>query len=189
MNIRRMAGAIFVLALIFSSGTSVNAQSAEQNITITVRPAQTAEERVADQIKEQELRRDAEDKIAAERSSEIAEKSPKALLSHARTVFISSNTDYFEPVQLQNELRKRAEFDSWQMAIVDGWGNRDVADMIIEVDRPLFTFTYKITARETGILLAAGKVNAFDGNAAAPRLTDKIIAEIKKARGESKVKK
>ena len=77
------------------------------------------------------------------------------------------------------------------MAIVDGWGKRDVADVIIEIDRPLFTytFTYQITSRSNGIVLATGKVSAFDGNAAAPRLAERIIEEIRVARGEVKPKK
>ncbi len=108
------------------------------------------------------------------------------MLSRAQTIFVESNTEYFEPVQLQNAFRKRAEFEEWNMVIVDDWNKRQVADILIEVDRPLFTFTftYKITDRSNGILLTTGKVNAFDGNAAAPLLTARIIEDIKKARGE-----
>ena len=178
-------------AVIFVAGASAHAQTSEQHVTVTVRPAQTVEERVADEIKEKELRKAAEDRLAVEQSARIAEKSPMALLSRARTVFVSSETEFFEPIQLQTALRERSEFDSWQMAIVDGSGNHDVADVIIEIDRPLFTytFTYQITDRATGIVLATGKVTAFDGNAAAPKLAGKIIEEIKKARGELKEKK
>lgn len=79
----------------------------------------------------------------------------------------------------------------WQLAIVDGWPNRNVADVNIDIDRPLFTytFTYKITDRATGIVLATGKVTAFDGNEAAPKLAEKIIEEMRNARGEAKPKK
>lgn len=165
-------------------------QSSEQRVTVTVRPAQTVEERVADEFKEKELRRVTEEKLAAARSAEIAANTPKATLSRAQTIFISSGTSFFEPIQLQNALLKRAEFDTWQLAVVDGWDKRNIADIIIEVDRPLFTytFTYQVTARSTGIVLASGKITAFDGNAAAPMLAKKIIDEIKKARGESKAK-
>jgi hypothetical protein len=45
-------------------------------------------------------------------------------------------------VQLQNALRKRAEFETWELALIDGWDKRSVADIFVEVDRPLFTFTY-----------------------------------------------
>ena len=165
-------------------------QGQQQNINITVRPAQTVEERVADETKEKQLRKAAEEKLAAEESAKLAETSPRALLSRARTVFISSGTSYFEPVQLQNALRKREETETWQLAMVDGWEKRNVADILIEVDSPLFTFTftYQITSR-SGVILAAGKVTAFDGNDAAPKLASKIVEEIRKARGESKEEK
>jgi len=94
-------------------------------------------------------------------------------------------------VQLQNALRKRSKVEAWQMAMIDAGDKQDLADTYIEVDRPLFTFTftYKITDRKSGILLATGKVTAFDGNAAAPLLAERIVAEIRNARGEPKPKK
>jgi len=170
---------------------SVNAQTAQQDVNVTIRPSQTAEERVAEEVKLKELRKAAEEKLAAEEAARIAETNPKNLLRKARVVLISSDSSFFEEVQLQNALRKRTEFDAWQMAIVDGWGKRDIADIIIEIDRPLFTytFTYQITSRSNGIVLATGKVTAFDGNAAAPILAERIMEEIKVARGEARPKK
>ena len=166
---------------------SAYAQNTEQNVNVnvTMKPSQTVEQRVADSIKEKELREAAEEKVAAEKSARIAAKSPRALLSQAQTVFVESATSYFEPVQLQNELRKRSEFEAWQLAIIDSWEKRKVADVIIEIDRPLFTFTftYKISDRSNGMLLATGKITAFDGNAAAPMLASRIMEDIKKARG------
>ena len=110
-------------------------------------------------------------------------------MSRSRILYISSNTDYFEAVQLQNVLRKRAEIDV-ALAMVDGYDKRKVADIEIEIDRPLFTFTftYKIANRANGILLATGKVTVFDGNAAAPKLAERIMEEIRKARGERRTK-
>jgi len=170
---------------------NVNAQTAQQDVNVTIRPSQTTEERVAEEVKLKELRKAAEEKLAAEEAARIAETNPKNLLRKARVVLISSDSSFFEEVQLQNALRKRTEFDAWQMAIVDGWGKRDIADIIIEIDRPLFTytFTYQITSRSNGIVLATGKVTAFDGNAAAPILAERIMEEIKVARGEARPKK
>ncbi len=179
---RAVAFVLFLLA----AGVNVDAQSSEQTITVVVKPSQTVQERVSDSIKEKELREAAEEKHAAEKSASIAAKSPRYLLGHARTIFICSSTSYFEPVQLQNALRKRSEFEAWEMAIIDRRDKGEIADMIIEVDRPLFTFTftYKITDRSAGILLTAGKVTAWDGNAAAPLLARTIVEDIKKVRGE-----
>lgn len=188
MKINRSA---FFMLVLFAASVSASAQSTEQNINVTVKPAQTVEERVADSIKEKQLREAAEEKIAAEKSARIAAKSPRALLSHAQTVYIESDTTCFDSIQLQNALRKRSEFDTWEMAIIDDYNKRNVADVIIEVDRPLFTFTftYKITDRSNGILLATGKITAFDGNAAAPLLARRIVEDMKKARGEVTNKK
>lgn len=178
-------------AFFFAATQDADAQAAGQNVTVIVRPAQSVEERVADAVKEKELLKAAEEKRAAEESARLAGMSPKALLGRARTVYVTSGTSFFEPVQLQNALRKRAEVEAWQLVIVDGWERRDAADLLVEVDRPLFTytFTYQLTHRATGVVLATGKVTAFDGNAAAPKLAKRIVEEIKKARGESAEKK
>lgn len=186
------AGRVFLLAAAFVAACVVaRAQTEHHDVTVTVRQAQTVEERVADEVKEKELRKAAEEKLASEESAKIVETSPRALLSRARTVYISSGTSFFEPVQLQNALRKLDEIDEWQLAIIDGFDKQNVADILIEVDRPLFTytFTYKVTHRTTGVVLATGKVTAFDGNGAAPKLARRIVEDIQKARGESKDKK
>lgn len=179
---------LVMLTLIAAAG--VSAQTT-QNINVTVIPPGTVEERVANEMKEKALRKAAEEKLAAEESAKIAETNPRTLLSRARILVMWSNTDFFETVQLQNALRKRSEYDAWQLAVIDDWQKREVADTEIEIDRPLFTFTftYKIINRRTGILLTTGKVTAFDGNAAAPLLAERIIEDIRKARGETKSKK
>jgi len=191
MKRARLNRVLTLVAVIGSANVFALAQTGEQTINVKIVPSTTVEEKVANEAKEKDLRKVAEEKRAAAEAARIAETSPKALLSRARILYISSNTDYFETVQLQNALRKRAEVDAWQLAMVDGWDKRDVADIQIEIDRPLFTwtFTYKITNRSNGILLATGKVNAFDGNAAAPMLAERIVEEIRKARGETKAKK
>ena len=182
-NLNRIAS---LLILSFAVSVSVYAQSNEQNVNVTIKPSQTVEERVADSIKEKELREAAEEKLAAEKSARIASQSPRAVLARAQTIFVHSGTSYFEPIQLQNALRKRSEFEAWELAIIDTWEKGKMADIFIEIDRPLFTFTftYKITDRSTGVLLTTGKITAVDGNVAAPLLTSRIIEDIKKARGK-----
>lgn len=167
-------------------------QTGEQKVTVTVKPAGTAEERVAEEFKEKALRKAAEEKLAEAESARMAETSPRALLARARTVYVSSGTSFFESVQLRDALLKRPEAEAWRLALIDGGGDKaNSADIFVEVDRPLFTytFTYQITHRATGVVLASGKVTAFDGNAAAPKLAARIVEEMKKARGESEAKK
>lgn len=190
MNAKRLLEAL-VAAAVLSCGAAQGQTTAPQKIEVTVRPSQSVEQRVADDLREKELRKTAEERLAAEQSARLAEQSPRALLARARTVYVSSDTSYFEEAQLQNELRKRDELETWQMVIVDGYPASNFADILIEIDRPLFTFTftYEIIDRATSIVLATGKVTAFDGNAAAPKLAARIVEEMRKARGESKDKK
>jgi hypothetical protein len=186
MNIKKLTPRLLLLSMMALSSAAVYAQ----DIRVIVSPHQTPEERVRDEEKLKDLRKAAEDKRAAEDAARIAETSPKNLLSKAKIVFICSHTTFFETVQLQNELRKRVEFDQWQMAIVDS-SKLNAADILIEIDRPLFTyrFTYVVTSRSSGIVLASGKITAFDGDVAAPKLASRIMDDIRSARGEPKVKK
>ena len=182
---------IVALGVCLAAAVVASAQTADQTINVRILPTTTVEEKVANEMKEKELRRAAEEKRADEEAARVAETNPKTLLSRARVLHMWSNTEYFETVQLQNELRKRSEVDTWQLAMIDSGDKREIADTEIEIDRPLFTFTftYKITNRRTGILLSTGKVNAIDGNAAAPLLAGRIIEDIRKARGETRPKK
>ena len=191
MITKKLVLQLLLIAITSLVAATANAQSTDQNVNVTIRPSQTVEERVSEEIKMKELRKAAEEKLAAEEAARIAETNPRALLRRARIVYVDSSTSFFEAVQLQNALRKRQEFDTWQMAIVDGYDKRNVADVIIDIDRPLFTytFTYKITNRSNGIVLATGKLTAWDGNDAAPKLAQRIIEELKGARGESKARK
>src|SRR5262245_29448737 len=163
---KKLTPQLVMLAGLTLFTVTANAQTTEQNVNVTIRPSQTVEERVADEVKLAELRKAAEEKAAAEQAAKIAETTPRALLARARIVYIRSDTEFFDSIQMQNELRKREEFERWQMAIIDDWNKQNVADIIIEIDRPLFTytFTYKITSRSSGVILATGKLTAFDGN-------------------------
>jgi hypothetical protein len=190
MNFARMIRLFFLASIILGTAVVLSAQTAEQTVNVRMLPTTTVEERVANEMKEKELRKAAKEKEAAEEAASIEATSPKAMLSHARILYLISNTDYFATVQLQNALRKQSEVDAWQIWLIDGYEKRNVADTQIEIDRPLFTFTftYKITNQKTGIVLATGKVTAWDGNAAAPMLAERIVDEIRKARGETKKK-
>jgi len=189
MNLNRSITTVLSTGVMVCAFAIASAQTADQTINVKM-VATTPEERVANEMKEKELRKAAEEKKAAEEAAKIEATSPKALLSHAHILHIRSNTTYFEEVQLENALRKHSEIDAWQIAMVDGWEKREVADTVIEIDRPFFTFTYtyKITNRNAGIILATGKLNAIDSNTAASTLADRIVDEIRKARGETKKK-
>jgi hypothetical protein len=191
MNIKKLTPRMVLFFVVALTCVAVNAQAPPREVNVTIRQAQSPEERVKEEEKLKDLRKAAEEKRAADDAARIAETSPRKLLANARIFLITSNSEFFEAVQFQNALRKRPEFELWEMAIVDGWEHRDVADIVIEVDRPLFTytFTYQVTNRRNGIVLATGKVTAWDANAAAPKLASRLIDEIRTARGEAKPKK
>lgn len=133
---------------------------------------------------------------------------PAEILRAARSIYVNSGTSFFEAVRLRHELRKRADFAAWRMAIVDGrdggevrgtgqaagdgqsadteqaGGVEQTAGIEIEIDRPLFThtFTYKLTDRRTSIILASGDVTGWDGDDAAPKLAQRIAEEIGRVR-------
>ena len=188
MNFNRLIRIFPLLVMMLTAIGVSSAQTNEQIINVRILPASSVEEKVANEVKEKELRKAAEEKSAAEEAARIEATNPRTLLSSAHILYIRSNTDYFESVQLQNALRKHSEVDAWQIAMVDDWNKRTVADTEIEIDRPLFTFTftYKITNQRTGIVLATGKITAWDGDAAAPMLAERIVSEFRRARGESK---
>jgi hypothetical protein len=51
-----------------------------------------------------------------------------------------------------------------------------LADVLIEIDRPLFTYvhTFVITDKRTSVVLGSGKVTAFDGTIASGSIADEI---------------
>lgn len=57
LRIFRSVLVLLAAAIFFAVSQDANAQTAEQNVTINVRPARSVEERVADKVKEKELRK------------------------------------------------------------------------------------------------------------------------------------
>jgi hypothetical protein len=110
-----------------------------------------------------------------------AQRESRDLLRSARTVYIWSRTVYLEPESVENALRGRADFQALDIAIVK---DRDAADLVMALNRPLFTFdfTYSVTHRQTSALVASGKVTALNGNVAAPRIAKELIKQIQSAR-------
>ena len=110
-----------------------------------------------------------------------ASTSPAEIMRLAKTIFIASMTVFLKPDQLENELRKRAEFAAMELMIVK---DARVADLRIDLDRPLFTytFTFSVSNPETSLVLTNGKVTAFDGNFAAPKIAREILKRLQEAR-------
>jgi hypothetical protein len=91
---------------------------------------------------------------------------------------------FLKPNQLEQELRKRPEFAAMGLVLV-----RDMkaADLIIDLDRPVFTytFTFSVSNPETSVLVTSGKVTAFDGNVAAPKIVSELLKRFHSVRDTS----
>lgn len=107
-------------------------------------------------------------------SQAAAKADPTEILRDARTVAVVSRTTFFTPALLSRALMRQPAFKSLNLKIVI---DPRVADLIVQVDRPLFTydFTYTLTSPATSIELASGKVVAFDGVHAAPKIAKHLI--------------
>ena len=59
-----------------------------------------------------------------------------------------------------------------------------MADLLIEIDRPLFTYvhTFVIIDKKTSIVLDSGKVTAFDGTIASGGIAKDIVKFFAQAR-------
>jgi mono/diheme cytochrome c family protein len=104
----------------------------------------------------------------------ISSTSPDSILGAAQTIVIMSDTMFLKPDQLEHELRKRPEFAQMGLTVVK---DRTKADLIIDLDRPVFTyiFTYSVSSADSRVVVLSGKVTAFDGNFAAPKIAKALI--------------
>lgn len=111
--------------------------------------------------------------------------SPKEVLAASKTIYVTSDTTFFKPEQLINELLKRKEIGEWGLTFVE---DRDVADLIIELDHLFFTykFTFKIYSQRLGAIIATGDAIIFDGNLGAPKMAKRVVEKISRVRGEDK---
>ena len=106
---------------------------------------------------------------------------PVGIMRAARTIFVSSMTVYLEAEQLESELRKRPEFKTLELAIVK---DEQMADIKIEINRAEFSFNYAFTATspQTSMVVAGGKVTAWNGSFAAPRIAKDFLKQVLAAR-------
>ncbi|HEY0100621.1 MAG TPA: hypothetical protein VGB76_16870 [Pyrinomonadaceae bacterium] len=88
--------------------------------------------------------------------------SPLDVLRSAQTIFIRTKTAYFKPAALEQSLLDRTEVQSWELVFTREEAN---ADLIIEVDRKLFTnkFVYSVIDPRTNTVLISGKIGSLGG--------------------------
>ncbi|HEU4636405.1 MAG TPA: trypsin-like peptidase domain-containing protein [Edaphobacter sp.] len=109
-------------------------------------------------------------------SAAIADAKPSQILKNAKTIAIHSKTSFLTVDTLDRALVRQKDWEKLGLTIVQ---DPRVADLLIEIDRPLFTYvhTFVIVDKRTSIVLGSGKVTAFDGTIASTGLA-KDIAKI-----------
>jgi len=109
-----------------------------------------------------------------ESSEAISGFDPKDALKKAKTIFIRSKTSFLTVDTLDRALIMQKEWPKLELVIVQ---DPRVADLLIEIDRPLFTYvhTFVIVDKKTSVVLGSGKVTAFDGTIASPDLAKRIV--------------
>lgn len=114
-------------------------------------------------------------------SAAIAGSDPKRMLKDARTVFIRSKTAFLTVDTLDRALSLQKDWSKLGLTIVQ---DQRVADLLIELDRPLFTYihTFVIVDKKTSVVLGTGKVTAFDGSIASGGLAKDIVKIFSSAR-------
>ncbi|MFY9607710.1 MAG: caspase family protein [Blastocatellia bacterium] len=119
---------------------------------------------------------------ADQMKARAADADPAKLLSSVRTISVTSKTRFFKPSQLENEIRKRPEYKSLGLRIVN---DKKLADLEIQLDRtsPIsFFYTFSVFNPETGILVTSGKTLSWDGHKAATEMANEIVKQIQAAR-------
>lgn len=113
------------------------------------------------------------------RPTNLEETSPPELLQSARAIYVRTRDErHFPTDTLIAELLKRREFHHWGLLLVK---EEKAADLLIEIDHPLhlFDFTFVVTDRKTSVVLASGKLVAWDGIRAAPDIAQGIVAGLR----------
>jgi hypothetical protein len=110
---------------------------------------------------------------------------PKERIRASKTGLIRTRTTFFAVDVLEREFLNQTGNGKLGLAIVT---DQRLADLIITIDRPLFTytFTYTVTDARTSVLLDTGKVTAIDGNSAAGRIATDVTARLATLRQDSK---
>ncbi len=102
-------------------------------------------------------------------------------IKDARTIHINSETVFLTVSTLERSLMKQKDWDKLGLNIIGGSG---YADLELQINRVVFTHihTYILTDKATGIVLASGRVRAFDGVVASGPMAEQIVKILSAAR-------
>jgi hypothetical protein len=120
---------------------------------------------------------------AMSRAEGDRENDPMAMLASARIVYVYSRTMFVKAEVIENELRKRDDFQRSGLLLTR---NRSDADLTIEVRRSNFTteYPYVVVDSKTQFIVASGRVNSLFGTAAG-RIAKGFMKQLEKARTQA----
>src|SRR5712692_937838 len=109
-----------------------------------------------------------------------ASNDPAAILASARILYVCSRTIFVKSEVIENELRKRADFQQAGLLLTK---NPRAADLTMEVRRSNFTteYPYVVVDSKTKFIVASGKVNSLFGTAAG-KIAKGFMKQVQKAR-------
>lgn len=104
----------------------------------------------------------------------VAGANPTKIVQNAKTIYIHSKTSFLTVDTVDRALELEKTWPKLRLTIVQ---DPRVADLEIELDRPLFTYvhTFVITDRKSSIVLDSGKVTAFDGTIASGGIAKDVV--------------
>jgi hypothetical protein len=107
-------------------------------------------------------------------SAVVAGFDSKQTLKNARTIYVHSKTMFLTVDTLDRAFALEKDWPRLGLTIVQ---DQRVADVLIEIDRPLFTYvhTFVIVDKKTSIVLGSGKVTALDGTIASGGIARDIV--------------
>ncbi len=107
------------------------------------------------------------------------------ILRTFKTIYVQSRTPLAKPNLLAGELQENFDKTTWNLSISSNLGG---ADVVVEIDHQpgWFYYTYSMTHLASGLVLAVGRVDAWDGKNASIKVAREIMKQIAKARNPPK---
>ena len=117
----------------------------------------------------------------ADAANKIAKTDANKVTKTVRTFAVKSNTWLVPNDLVIQSIQNNKDFSGLDLVLVNDW---QLAQVRVEVGYIDWTFdyTYKAIDQKRDILIASGKVTAFNGYLAAPEIADAVIEKMKKDR-------
>jgi hypothetical protein len=121
----------------------------------------------------------------ADAANKIAKTDANKVTKTVRTFAVKSNTWLVPNDLVIQSIQNNKDFSGLDLVLVNDW---QLAQVRVEVGYIDWTFdyTYKAIDQKRDILIASGKVTAFNGYLAAPEIADAVIEKMKKDREAQK---